>query len=60
MYEGDWGNNPWPVATDEEDRCCDECNERYVIPARLMLMAKRRTNVVANEIIDEVKETIHE
>ena len=30
-----WGNNPYPVVTDDDARCCDECNAKYVIPARL-------------------------
>lgn len=49
-FEG-WGNNPegamWKTSEGDivdydndfpynsEDRCCDECNERYVIPGRL-------------------------
>lgn len=35
VFEG-WGNNPYPMA--EEGRCCDECNDTYVIPARLIKM----------------------
>ena len=31
-YEG-YGNNPWPVK--DEGRCCDACNLRFVIQARL-------------------------
>lgn len=30
-----FGNNPWPVSTNENDRCCDDCNWSAVIPARL-------------------------
>lgn len=30
-----WGNNPWPVVKDEDARCCDSCNNMYVIPTRL-------------------------
>jgi len=49
-----WGNNPDGAAWKDElsgevvigefnsdDRCCDECNSRYVIPGRLYLMNKR-------------------
>lgn len=28
-----YGNNPYPVKN--EGRCCDECNMKYVIPARV-------------------------
>lgn len=31
----DWGNNPYPVTKGERDRCCDNCNEEFVIPARI-------------------------
>ena len=27
-----FGNNPWPY---EGERCCNECNDDWVIPARL-------------------------
>lgn len=30
-----WGNNPWPIKNGENDRCCDECNQKYVIPERI-------------------------
>lgn len=30
-----FGNNPYPLSEDEEDRCCDACNMSKVIPARL-------------------------
>lgn len=34
-----YGNNPEPYMTTRttNEKCCDECNERYVIPARLNL-----------------------
>lgn len=35
-FEG-FGNNPWPFDQNKEDRCCDDCNIRFVIPARLKL-----------------------
>ena len=28
-----WGNNPWPIKEDGE--CCDKCNFRVVLPARI-------------------------
>ena len=33
-----FGNNPWPISINDEDRCCDNCNELYVIPARIELV----------------------
>lgn len=34
-----WGNNPAPVK--ESGRCCDKCNGKEVIPARLQNMFNR-------------------
>lgn len=36
-----FGNNPWPVVNDEYARCCDNCNARVVIPARLAKMMEK-------------------
>lgn len=44
-----WGNNPWPVSTEEEDRCCDECNSKKVIPARIEMMFNSAKNIVVND-----------
>lgn len=35
-----WGNNPWPVK--EEGECCNECNRKKVIPARIEMMIIRK------------------
>jgi len=32
------GNNPFPVRTGELDRCCDECNDKYVLFYRIGLL----------------------
>ena len=31
----DYGNDPWPVSENPDDRCCDACNAAVVIPARI-------------------------
>jgi len=36
-----WGNNPYPLA--EEGRCCDECNNNKVIPARIEAVRKGKS-----------------
>lgn len=42
-----WGNNPCPLKDKEgkdfgeNDRCCDDCNSLYVIPARIEKMIKK-------------------
>lgn len=37
----DYGNNPWPLRHNEDERCCDECNTTKVIPARLATLKSR-------------------
>ena len=39
-----WGNNPYPVNSDEDARCCDICNDRVVIPARIGKLTSRRND----------------
>jgi len=31
----EWGNNPEPIKSFEEGKCCNWCNDKYVIPARI-------------------------
>ena len=40
-FEG-YGNNPWPVVNDPEARCCDQCNDEKVIPARILQIMENR------------------
>ena len=35
------GNDPYPVTKGENDRCCNECNQREVIPARMKARAEK-------------------
>ena len=38
VYEG-WSNNAWPVT---DGVCCKDCNDLYVIPARIERLAKEK------------------
>ena len=49
-----FGNNPWPVRINEEDRCCDRCNSTFIIPARLMLGRVEKEN--REEVIQKLNE----
>jgi len=40
-----WGNNPYPVVTDKDARCCDECDYVVVIPTRVIELYKRKKGV---------------
>ena len=37
-----FGNNPWPVK--DSGCCCDECNSRVVLQARIEMLARRRAD----------------
>jgi hypothetical protein len=39
-----YGNNPWPV--EEEGECCDQCNWKYVVPARFEMLKEDDNNEV--------------
>ena len=43
-----WGNNPWPVVKDEDAECCDDCDNVYVIPARIEEMNERNLKEIFN------------
>lgn len=33
--ENEYGNNPYPVIKRTNVRCCNACNDQFVIPARI-------------------------
>lgn len=37
-------NNPWPVDIIKSHACCDDCNRKKVIPARIKLLNKKEEN----------------
>jgi len=37
-----YGNNPWPISFDPNSECCDDCNDQFVIPARLRSLYTKR------------------
>lgn len=32
----EWGNHPWPILNHDTAVCCDSCNSKFVIPARIL------------------------
>lgn len=42
------GNDPWPVVKDEDAYCCDDCDNGYVIPARIEEMNERNLKEIFN------------
>ncbi len=43
-FEGH-GNNPWPVMEEENEICCDECNWKVVVPARMNMIERENDEV---------------
>lgn len=41
----EFGNNPWPVK--DEGECCDDCNLKYVIPARIEMSTQEVETITA-------------
>lgn len=37
-----WGNDPWPVVTEEDKECCEACNTLKVIPARIKALKNKK------------------
>ncbi len=35
--ENEFGNSPWPLLADKEARCCNKCNDDYVVMFRMWL-----------------------
>ena len=42
VFEG-YGNNPWPMADDTKHRCCNVCNMRIVVPARIEFIREKES-----------------
>lgn len=40
-FEG-FGNNPAPFPSDNDERCCDDCNSRFVVPVRMINMGNEK------------------
>lgn len=52
-----YGNNPYPLC-DEKDyksRCCDTCNIKYVLKARMLMIQKDEIQ----EKFNQLKETVN-
>ena len=49
----DMGNNPWPICLEEDNRsrCCNECNEKYVIPARMIQVRGVKRPIKENDLV---------
>ena len=49
-FEG-YGNNPYPLCykEDYESKCCNECNDAYVIQARLLQNSDSPINTLVNK-----------
>lgn len=57
VFNGE-GKNPWPISEDINDRACESCKDKYVIPTRLEQLRKIGKLQEATE--DEEQEIEHE
>lgn len=48
-----WGNDPYPVNTDENAKCCDGCDAEFVLPARLAELANAEKKRKEEEFLEE-------
>ena len=46
-----FGNNPAPIYS-EKEKCCDECNNRYVVPARIYNLNEEELEELKEEVIE--------
>lgn len=46
--ENEYGNNPFPLLKRDTDRCCNQCNNNYVIKSRLCVMLYPKTEILLN------------
>ena len=49
-----FGNNPYPIRSEKED-CCNDCNDKKVIPARLKSVKHWKMNETQTEFINKVE-----
>lgn len=57
--ENEYGNNPYPIVKSEEAKCCNTCNEFFVIPARVNGVRTLEEKIGSNNVlltIDKIKE----
>ena len=56
-----YGNNPFPLSENEDDRCCDNCNWTKVIPARIAMDEDANTlHDFQEESRDTIRDTIND
>jgi len=48
-----FGNNPYPIRVSENARCCDRCNDKYVLYFRLGLVGAKQ------ELVEECATTLN-
>ena len=53
-----WGNNPWPINSNDGAKCCDMCNLTRVIPARIENVGKVEPEEPVQTIIDDIPPSV--
>lgn len=56
-FEG-YGNNPYPLCeeSDYESRCCNDCDSKFVVPARIeMSYTRKKTEDIRKEYLEKIR-----
>jgi hypothetical protein len=51
--ENKWGNNPYPLVTDKNARCCNECNDLVIMARMGALVLKEKQEEKENKQDEE-------
>lgn len=51
-----FGNNPYPLCeeNDNKARCCDDCNIKYVLKARMLMLQKEQMEAKLNQLKEAI------
>jgi DNA-directed RNA polymerase subunit RPC12/RpoP len=51
-----YGNNPYPLCevNDHKARCCDDCNLKYVLKARMIMIQKEQSEARLKQLKESI------
>lgn len=50
-----YGNNPYPLTTGGADRCCDACDNKYVLPVRVLTIGKSLSTETIADLVSNIR-----
>ena len=48
-------NNPYPLGDDKKQSCCDACNIKYVLKARMLMIQKEQIDARLNQMRETIR-----